>query len=64
MTRSDITAQNLTESLFDYVFLGAGSLKTISEETKLSEELILSMRTEFSTYYPVDTRHSGRDLSP
>ena len=61
---NDITAQNLTESLFDYVFLGAGSLKTISEETKLSEELILSMRTEFTYFYPVDTRHSGRDLVP
>ena len=44
---NDITAQNLTESLFDYVFLGVGSLKTISEETKLSEELILSMRDKF-----------------
>jgi leucyl-tRNA synthetase len=61
---NDITAQNLTESLFDYVFLGEGSPKTISEETKLSEELILSMRAEFTYFYPVDTRHSGRDLVP
>lgn len=59
-----ITTQNLTESFFDYVLLGEGSLKEISEETKLSEELILNMRTEFMYFYPVDTRHSGRDLVP
>lgn len=61
---NDITAQNLTESLFDYVFLGEGSPKRISEETKLSEKLILNMRAEFKYFYPVDTRHSGRDLVP
>src|SRR5918994_1800381 len=61
---NNITAQNLTESLFDYVFLGEGSPKRISEETKLSEELILNMRAEFKYFYPVDTRHSGRDLVP
>ena len=60
----NITVNNLTESLFDYVFLGEGSLKRISEETKLSEELVLKIRKEFTYYYPVDTRHSGRDLVP
>ena len=60
----NINANNLTESLFDFVFLGEGSLKRISEETKLSEELISKMRMEFTYYYPVDTRHSGRDLVP
>jgi leucyl-tRNA synthetase len=61
---TDIGAQNLSESLFDYVFLGEGSPKNISEETKLSEKLICNMRTEFTYFYPVDTRHSGRDLVP
>jgi leucyl-tRNA synthetase len=60
----DISAQDLTDSLFDYIFLGKGSPKRISEDTKLSEELILRMRTEFKYFYPVDTRHSGRDLVP
>jgi leucyl-tRNA synthetase len=59
-----ITAQNLSESFFNYVLLGEGSLKEVSEETKLSEELILNIRTEFMYFYPVDTRHSGRDLVP
>jgi leucyl-tRNA synthetase len=60
----DISAQNLTDSLFDYIFLGKSSPKRISEDTKISEELILRMRTEFEYFYPVDTRHSGRDLVP
>jgi leucyl-tRNA synthetase len=63
-TKNKITAENLTDSLFDYIFLGEGSLKEISEESKLSEELICDMRTEFTYFYPVDTRHSGRDLVP
>ncbi len=58
------TAENLTDSLFDYIFLGEGSLKEISERSKLSEEIIRNMRTEFTYFYPVDTRHSGRDLVP
>jgi leucyl-tRNA synthetase len=61
---TEISSQNLTESLFDYVFLGEGSPKNISEETRLSEKLICKMRTEFTYFYPVDTRHSGRDLVP
>ena len=63
-SETNISAQYLTESLFDYVFLGEGSPKRISEETKLSEKLICNMRTEFTYFYPVDTRHSGRDLVP
>jgi leucyl-tRNA synthetase len=63
-TDNKITAENLTDSLFDYIFLGEGSLKEISERSKLSEELIRNMRTEFTYFYPVDTRHSGRDLVP
>ena len=63
-TKNKITAENLTDSLFNFIFLGEGSLKEISEESKLSEELICDMRTEFTYFYPVDTRHSGRDLVP
>jgi leucyl-tRNA synthetase len=63
-TDNKTTAENLTDSLFDYIFLGEGSLKEISERSKLSEEIIRNMRTEFTYFYPVDTRHSGRDLVP
>jgi leucyl-tRNA synthetase len=62
--QNDASAQDLSDSLFDYIFLGKGSSKRISEETKLPEDLILRMRTEFKYFYPVDTRHSGRDLVP
>jgi leucyl-tRNA synthetase len=63
-TDNKTTAEYLTDSLFDYIFLGEGSLKEISERSKLSEEIIRNMRTEFTYFYPVDTRHSGRDLVP
>lgn len=61
---NDIIAENLTEAFFNYVFLGEGSLKKVAAESNLSEALIHKMREEFTYFYPVDTRHSGRDLVP
>lgn len=53
-----------TEELFDYVFLGIGDLDQLSKSTGLPAHVIERMREEFSYYYPLDCRHSGRDLVP
>ena len=55
-----LKADNLSKEFFDYVFLGKGS----SEGTNVSKELVEEIRKEFSYFYPVDSRHSGRDLVP
>ena len=55
-----LKADNLSKEFFDYVFLGKGSV----EETNVPKDLTEEIRKEFSYFYPVDSRHSGRDLVP
>ncbi|KKK98398.1 hypothetical protein LCGC14_2643150, partial [marine sediment metagenome] len=59
-----ISDDNLSKEFFDYVFLGYGSLGKVSEITKISKETVDEIKNEFSYFYPVDSRHSGRDLVP
>ncbi|MFA4983408.1 MAG: leucine--tRNA ligase [Candidatus Micrarchaeia archaeon] len=47
--------EELTEELFDYVFLGKGGGKGLPSEAE-------EMRMEFSYWYPLDSRHSATDL--
>ena len=51
----DISPDSMDDAFFDYVFLGRGRPATPA---------VRLMRREFLYYYPVDTRHSGRDLVP
>lgn len=55
-----LQANNLSKEFFDYIFLGKGNSDGIGVSSKLAEEI----RKEFSYFYPVDSRHSGRDLVP
>jgi leucyl-tRNA synthetase len=57
-----ITPENLTKEFFDYVFLDKGDISQVSETSKTSEEIISKVKNEFQYFYPVDSRHSGRDL--
>lgn len=50
----------LTDEVFDYVFFGKGDPSALPIERGVLEE----MRTEFNYFYPLDSRHSGRDLVP
>lgn len=52
----DITPDLMDQDFFNYVFYG----KRHSHVTSQMEKI----RSEFLYYYPVDTRHSGRDLVP
>ncbi|MFP3950978.1 MAG: leucine--tRNA ligase [Candidatus Bathyarchaeia archaeon] len=52
----------LTEEFWDYLFLGKGDPDEIAEKTGFPEEKLREMRGEFNYYYPLDARHSGRDL--
>ena len=59
-----ISAEKLSKEFFDHIFLGNGNSKKVSELTKIPKEIIDDIRNEFSYFYPVDSRHSGRDLVP
>ncbi|MHA7647821.1 leucine--tRNA ligase [Nitrosopumilus sp. S4] len=57
-----VKPENLTKEFFDYILLDKGDLKLAVDSSKLSEDIINSMKKEFTYFYPVDSRHSGRDL--
>ena len=57
-----VTPENLTKELFDFIFLEKGNISLAASTSKLSEDIINLLKKEFSYFYPVDSRHSGRDL--
>jgi len=61
---NEIKPESLGPEFFDYVFLGLGDPGMVSEKTKIQREEIEQIRKEFLYFYPVDSRHSGRDLVP
>jgi len=59
-----IQAEKLDEKFWDYIFLGKGSEAELSEKLGIDREKIRSIREEFLYWYPLDNRHSGKDLVP
>ena len=57
-----VNPENLTREFFDYILLDKGDVKLAASTSKLSEDIITIMKKEFQYFYPVDSRHSGRDL--
>jgi leucyl-tRNA synthetase len=62
--KSIIDVNNLKDSAFDYVLLGRGNIVEVASECNISTALLEQIRQEFTYFYPVDSRHSGRDLVP
>ena len=54
----------LTYEFWDYVMLGNGDIKEVSKKTGIPKEIIKEIRDEFLYWYPLDVRHSGKDLVP
>jgi len=59
-----IAAEQLPSEFFDYVFLGKGGAEKVSAATKIEKNIVEEIREEFLYFYPLDSRHSGRDLVP
>lgn len=57
-----VLPENLTHELFDYILLDKGDIALAANTSKLSKDVINMMKKEFQYFYPVDSRHSGRDL--
>lgn len=60
----EIKPDHISDSFFDYVFLEKGDMQKVSSESKISQEVLEKIKKEFQYYYPVNARHSGRDLVP
>ncbi|MFY9299850.1 MAG: leucine--tRNA ligase [Candidatus Nitrosotenuis sp.] len=60
----ELLAEGLTDEFFEYVFFENGDSKKVSAGCKVPEDLLKKIRADFAYFYPVDARHSGRDLVP
>ena len=59
-----IQSSQLTDDVFDHIFLGIGNAIEIAKKVNLDVKVLEQMRKEFLYFYPLDSRHSGRDLVP
>jgi leucyl-tRNA synthetase len=59
-----IKPTQLSDEVFDYIFLGKGNPAEISKKAKLTVKNLQAMRDEFLYFYPLDSRHSAHELIP
>ena len=64
IARLSLDAEKLDEGFWDYLFLGIGNVAEVAEAVETPVEELEGMRTQFEYFYPLDARHSGRDLIP
>lgn len=57
-----VKAEHLDDETFDYIFLGKGNPEEIALRKGIDLETLRNLRKEFTYWYPLDSRHSGRDL--
>jgi len=62
ISENKISADKLTDEIFDFIFLGKGKIDVLSKKSKISRKLLKSMKTEFEYFYPFDMRISAKDL--
>ncbi len=59
LTGNKLKPESLTLDFFDYIFLGKGTPKKISDKTGIDTALLKTMRDEFMYWYPNDQRHTA-----
>ncbi|TMH96905.1 leucine--tRNA ligase [Candidatus Bathyarchaeota archaeon] len=52
----------LPDAFFNFTLLGEGTVDTVAEQTGIPKRILSGIRSEFQYFYPVDMRHSARDL--
>jgi leucyl-tRNA synthetase len=62
--KHEIQPIQLTEEVFDYIFLGVGKARDVAERAGINIDILEEIRKEFLYFYALDSRHSGRDLVP
>ncbi len=59
-----INPSRLGNPFWDYVMLGIGDPESVAREVRTSTDIVEKIRGEFLYWYPLDSRHSGKDLLP
>ena len=52
----------LPDAFFNFTLLGEGAIDGVAKETGVPKRILSAIRTEFEYFYPVDMRHSAREL--
>lgn len=55
---------DISDEVFDYLFLDEGTPEEVSAETGIEEQKIREMKEEFIYWYPYNFRFSAKDLIP
>jgi leucyl-tRNA synthetase len=56
--------EQLPDEILDYLLLGKGDIEKLAKSSGIERSNLKEIRGEFAYFYPVDSRHSGRDLIP
>ncbi len=59
-----IHPSKLVPEFWDYVMLGKGDPEKLASKLGIPRDVLEDLRSEFDYWYPLDSRHSGRDLVP
>ena len=59
---NEVKPEQMSDEVLDYVFLGKGDVKSACKKSGLDPKIAQHMRDQFSYFYPVDIRFSGKDL--
>ncbi len=59
-----LNPKQLTDEVLDYLLLGQGDPERLAKSASIESSKLKMMHDEFAYFYPVDSRHSGRDLIP
>jgi leucyl-tRNA synthetase len=52
----------LPDAFFNFTLLAEGTVESVAEQTRIPKGILTRIRNEFQYFYPIDMRHSGRDL--
>lgn len=64
LVSNSIKPDALSAEFFDYVLLGFGDSRSLSEKVHLAPQLIEEIRQDFLYWYPVNLRNSAKELIP
>lgn len=60
----ELKPEHLSDEVLDYLLLGQGTPEELARSAGVEASRLKEIRNEFAYFYPVDSRHSGRDLIP
>src|SRR3989454_7531472 len=52
----------LPDAFFNFTLLGEGTVDSVAKQTGIPKRILNGIRSEFQYFYPVDMRHSAREL--